>query len=88
MSIRFKKIKIINLVPKNHKGKIVRISWASLDQELVSPAVERLEGVGRGHVVGEHTTVGAAIESHPKRLEPLLEREYDIMSIWWDVVTK
>ena len=88
MSIRFKKIKDINLVPKNHKGEIVRVSWASLDQELVSPAVERLEGVGRSHIVGEHATVGAAIESHSKRLEPLLEREYDIMSIWWDEVTK
>ena len=43
-----------------------------LDEELVSPAVQRFEGVGRRHVVGEDTTVGSAVESHAKGLEPLL----------------
>ena len=37
-----------------------------LNEELVPPAVEGLEGVGRGHVVGEDAAVRAAVECHPE----------------------
>ena len=43
-----------------------------LNEELVPPAVEGLEGVGRRDVVGQDAAVGAAVESHAQRLEPLL----------------
>ena len=43
-----------------------------LDEELVSPAVQRFEGVGRRHVVGEDAAVGAAVESDTEGLESLL----------------
>ena len=45
-----------------------------LDEELVSPAVQRFEGVGRRHVVSENTAVSPAVESHPQGLESLLAR--------------
>ena len=45
-----------------------------LDEELVSPAVERLEGGGDGDVVDEDAAVGAAVEGDAQRLESLLPR--------------
>ena len=55
-----------HLIAKHDKGKVVWVSGAGLDQELVSPAVEGLEGVGRRDVVCENATVCPAIESHSK----------------------
>jgi hypothetical protein len=43
-----------------------------LDEELVPPAVETLECVGRRHVKHEHATVGAAVKRHSQTLETLL----------------
>ena len=43
-----------------------------LDEKLVPPTVQRFEGVGRRHVVGEDAAVGAAVESDTKGLESLL----------------
>ena len=43
-----------------------------LDEELVSPAVERLEGGGYGDVVTEDAAVGAAVEGDAPQLEALL----------------
>ena len=45
-----------------------------LDQELVSPAVQRLECVWRRDVVGEDATVRSAVKCDAKGLEPLLAR--------------
>ena len=55
-----------HLVAKHDKGEVVRVSGAGLDQELISPAVKGLEGVGRRDIVCENATVCPAIESHPK----------------------
>ena len=43
-----------------------------LDEKLVPPTVQRFEGVGCRHVVGEDAAVGAAVESDTKGLESLL----------------
>ena len=48
------------------------INETRLDEELVSPAVERLEGGGYGDVVTEDAAVGAAVEGDAQRLEALL----------------
>ena len=47
-------------------------SHTCLDEELVAPAVERLEGGGDGDVVDEDAAVGAAVESDTEGLESLL----------------
>ena len=47
-----------------------------LDEKLVPPTVQRFEGVGRRHVVGEDAAVGAAVESDTEGLESLL-------TDWW-----
>lgn len=43
-----------------------------LDEELVPPRVERLEGLGRVDVVNEDAAVSAAVECDAERLEALL----------------
>lgn len=40
------------------------VHWASLDQELVSPAVQCVETLRVVHVVYEHAAVGAAVKGH------------------------
>ena len=45
-----------------------------LDQELVSPDLHGLEGLGHREVVHQHTAVGAAVEGDAQGLEPLLPR--------------
>ena len=57
---------VTNLVAKHDEGEVVRVPGAGLDQELISPAVKGLEGIGRGDIVGENATVCSTIESHPK----------------------
>lgn len=62
----------VNLVAEHHEGEVFRISRAGLDQELIPPAVECLEGVGCSHIEHQHTAVGSTIERNTQRLEPLL----------------
>ena len=38
--------------------------WAGLDEELISPAVESLEGLGAINVVDEYTAVRAPVEGN------------------------
>lgn len=45
-----------------HEREVRRVPWRSLDQELVSPTVERLEALRIVHIVHEHAAVGSAIE--------------------------
>lgn len=45
---------------------------AGLDEELVAPAVECLEGFRAVHVVYKDAAVGATVESNAERLEPFL----------------
>ena len=46
--------------------------WAGLNEELVSPAVERLKGLGTVYVVNEDAAVGTTVERDAERLEALL----------------
>lgn len=64
----------VHLVAEDDEGEVVGVARRRLDEELVAPRLERLEGGGRGDVEDQHTAVGAAIEGHPQRLEPLLAR--------------
>ena len=64
----------INLVAEHNEGEVLRIVWACLDEELVAPTIERLEGLGAVHVVDEYAAVRPTVEGHPKRLEPFLAR--------------
>ena len=55
-----------HLIAEHDKGKVVWVSGAGLDQELVPPAVEGLKGIGRCDIICENAAVCPAIESHPK----------------------
>ena len=52
----------INLIPQHDEREVLRIMRARLDEELVSPAIERLEALRTVHVIHEHAAVCAAIE--------------------------
>lgn len=45
---------------------------AGLDEELIAPAVERLERFRAVHVVHEDAAVRSTVESDTERLEPFL----------------
>jgi len=62
----------VNLIAKNDEGEILGVVRTCLDQELVSPAVQSLKRLQAVHVVDQHATVCAAVESHTERLEALL----------------
>lgn len=62
----------VNLVAQDHKGEVLRVPWAGLDQELISPTVQGLEGVRCGHVKHQHAAVGSPVECHAQGLETLL----------------
>ena len=55
-----------------YKWEALRVHGASLDQELVPPAVECIKTLGVVDVVNEHAAVGAAVECDTERLEALL----------------
>lgn len=55
-----------------YEWEALRVHGASLDQELVPPAVECIKTLGVVDVVHEHAAVGAAVECDTKRLEALL----------------
>lgn len=54
----------VDLVAQHHKGEILGVSRAGLDQELVPPAVQSLEGVWCRDVENQDAAVGAAVERH------------------------
>lgn len=54
----------VDLVAQHHKGEILRVSRAGLDQELVPPTVQSLEGVGCCHVKHQDAAVCSAVESY------------------------
>ena len=64
----------INLVAEHDEREVLRVVWARLDEELISPAVESLERLGAVNVVDEYTAVRAAVEGNTQRLEALLPR--------------
>ena len=57
---------------QTHEWKALRVSWASLDQELVPPAIQCVEALRVIDVIYEHAAVGAPIERDTQRLEALL----------------
>lgn len=54
----------VDLIAQNHKGEVLGISRAGLDQELIPPAVQSLEGVRRRDVEHQDAAVGPAVERH------------------------
>lgn len=62
----------INLVPQYHEWKVIGVSWRGLDQELISPGIERLEGLGAVDIIDKYTAICASVEGDAKGLETLL----------------
>jgi len=62
----------IDLVAEHDERKVLGIARTGLDEELVAPAVEVLEGLGDVDVEHEHAAVGTAIECNAEALESLL----------------
>jgi histone H3/H4 len=62
----------IDLVAQHHKRKTIGVSGRRLDQELVAPAIERIERLAVVDIVHEHAAVGAAVEGHSEGLETFL----------------
>lgn len=62
----------IDLVAQNHKRKRVRVAWRGLNQELVAPAIEGVEGFGVVDIEDEHAAVGTTVEGDTERLEAFL----------------
>lgn len=62
----------VNLVAQHHKRERVWVARRRLDQELVTPRVERVKGLGVVDIKDEHAAVGATVKGHTKRLEALL----------------
>lgn len=54
----------VDLVAQHHKGEILGVPRTGLDQELVPPAVQSLEGVWCRDVEDQDAAVGAAVERH------------------------
>ena len=62
----------VNLVAEDNEGEVLWIARTGLDQELVSPAVQCLKGVGVCDIKDKNTAVGSSVECHAQTLEPLL----------------
>lgn len=56
----------VNLVTEDNKGEILGIVWTRLDQKLVAPAVQRLEGLCTVDIIYEHATIRASVVCHAK----------------------
>lgn len=54
----------INLISEHHEGEVLRIVWAGLDEELIPPAVQRLEGLCAVYVIYEYTAVRTTVKRH------------------------
>ena len=62
----------VDLVAEHDKGEVVRVAGRGLDEELVAPALKRLEGFCAVDVKDEYAAIGAAVKGHAERLEPFL----------------
>jgi hypothetical protein len=62
----------INFIAEHHKRKSLGITRRGLNEELVAPGVESLEGFGAVDVVDQNAAVSAAVEGYAERLEALL----------------
>lgn len=55
-----------------YERKVLGIARRSLNQELVSPAVESIETLGVVDIKHQHAAVGTSVECNAQRLEALL----------------
>ena len=62
----------INLVANDDERKVIWVAWTRLDEELISPAVQRPERVCRCHIIDQDAAVGTTVERYAERLETLL----------------
>lgn len=62
----------INLVTKDDEGEVVGVAGTSLDEELVPPAVQVLEGLGDIHIKYQDAAIGTTVERDTQALETLL----------------
>lgn len=62
----------IDLVAQHHERKRVGVPGGCLNEELVAPRIEGVEGFGVVDVEDEHTAVGTTVEGHTEGLEALL----------------
>jgi len=62
----------IDLVADDDEGETVGVARSGLDQELIAPAVEVVEGLGDVNVEHKHAAISTTIESDTERLETLL----------------
>lgn len=61
-----------NLQSVPYKRESLRIHWASLDQKLIPPAVQRLKTLRVIHVVYQNAAIRASVERHAQTLETFL----------------
>jgi len=76
----------IDLVPQHDEGEVLGIPGASLDEELVPPAVQGLERLGTVDVVNEDTAIRATIERDTEGLESLLTGSIPQLSITGNIL--
>lgn len=64
----------IDLIAKHYKREVLRVMWACLDKELVSPTVKRFKRLCTVNVVHKDTTVCSTVERYTQGLEAFLSR--------------
>jgi len=62
----------IDLVADDDEREAIGVTRGGLDQELVAPAVEVIEGLGNVNVEHEHAAISTTVESNTEGLETLL----------------
>lgn len=62
----------INFVSNNDKWEVFWISWWCLNEELISPAVQRTESIWHGDIIYQNTAISTTVECHTQWLEPFL----------------
>jgi len=56
----------IDLVAQDDEGEVLGIMGTGLDEELIAPAIQGLEGFGAVHVIDQHAAVSPAVECYTK----------------------
>jgi hypothetical protein len=62
----------IDLVTQNNEWEVIGISWSSLDQELITPAIQILESLGNIDIEDQDTAISSSVESNTQTLESFL----------------
>ena len=75
----------VNLISNDDEREVLRVSWAGLNEELVSPTIESLEGVGIRDIVDKYAAICSSIECNSKTLEAFLTcRVPDLVRTRWE----